>query len=218
MENRRLTIQGGVEILLELTTAFKGFIAALGYPGIFLLTLIEGILTPIPSEIIIPFAGFLAAEGTFFLPLVIIVGTLGSTLGSTGAYYIGYYLGRPFVLKYGKWFGVKEKHVDKAEGWFKKHGDIMILVSHSLPGTRSFISFPAGIAKMRLRNFVIFTFFGALIWTTVLAIAGFYLGSHWENLIGAVGSLEIVIIIVFVVILATYLYLRYRKGKQEKAQ
>ena len=126
-------------ILVELTAAFKAFIAALGYPGIFLLTLIEGILTPIPSEIIIPFAGFLAAEGTFWLPLVILVGTIGSTLGSTGAYYIGYYLGRPFVLKYGKWFGVNGKHVDNAEDWFKKYGDVTILVSHSLR-THSLIS------------------------------------------------------------------------------
>ncbi len=179
--------------------------------------LIEGILTPIPSEIIIPFAGFLAAEGTFWLPLVIIVGTLGATLGSTVAYYIGYYLGRPFVLKYGRWFGVRERHVDKAEGWFKKHGDVTILVSHSLPGTRSFISFPAGIVKMRLRNFVIFTFFGALIWTTVLAVAGFYLATQWENIIGVVGSLEIVIIIVFLVLLITYLWFRYRRGKRERS-
>ena len=185
----------------------------MGYPGIFLLTLIEGILTPIPSEIIIPFAGFLAYEGTFILPLVIIVGTLGSTLGSTGAYYIGYYLGRPFVLKYGKWFGVKDKHIDKSEDWFKKYGDVTILVGHSLPGMRSFISFPAGIVKMRLRNFVVFTFIGALIWTSVLAVAGFYLGAHWESLIGVVGNLEILILIAFVVILAAYLWYRYRKSR-----
>lgn len=187
----------------------------MGYPGIFALTLIEGILTPIPSEIIIPFAGFLAAQGTFILPLVIIVGTIGSTLGSIGAYYIGFYLGRPFVLRYGKWFGIKDKHLGKAEDWFGKYGDVTILVSHSLPGTRSFISFPAGIVKMRLRNFVVFTFFGALIWTSVLAVAGFYLGMHWESLIGAIGSLEIFIIVVFVVVLVVYLYLRHRKKKLE---
>jgi membrane protein DedA with SNARE-associated domain len=180
--------------------------------------LIEGILTPIPSEIIIPFAGFLAHEGTFWLPLVILVGTIGSTLGSTVAYYIGYYLGRPFVLRYGRWFGVKEKHVDKAEDWFKKYGDVTILVSHSLPGTRSFISFPAGIVKMRLRNFVIFTFFGALIWTTVLAVAGFYLAVHWESIIGVVGNLELVILTVFLAILIGYLWWVWRSGKKEKEQ
>jgi membrane protein DedA with SNARE-associated domain len=119
------------------------------------------------------------------------------------------------VLKYGKWFGVKEKHVDKAEGWFKKHGDVTIFVCHSLPGTRSFISFPAGIAKMRLRNFVIFTFFGALVWTSVLAFAGFYLGTHWENIIGIVGNLEIVILIVIVALLVAYLWIRYRRSKRE---
>jgi membrane protein DedA with SNARE-associated domain len=180
--------------------------------------LIEGILTPIPSEIIIPFAGFLAAEGTFWLPLVIIVGTIGSTLGSTVAYYIGYYLGRPFVLKYGRWFGVKTKHVDKAENWFKKYGDVTVLVSHSLPGTRSFISFPAGIVKMRLRNFVIFTFFGALIWTTILAVAGYYLGLHWESIGGVIGNLELLILAVLLVILIVFIWWVWRSGKEENEE
>lgn len=146
------------------------------------------------------------------------MGTIGSTLGSTGAYYIGYYLGRPFVLKYGRWFGVKGKHVDKAEDWFKRYGDVTILVSHSLPGTRSFISFPAGIVKMRLRNFVVFTFFGALVWTTVLAVAGFYLAVNWENIIGILGNLEIFILAAFLAILITYLWWRWRSGKKEKEE
>jgi membrane protein DedA with SNARE-associated domain len=204
-------------ILLPIANWFKDVIQAVGYPGIFLAMLVEGIVTPIPSEIIMPFAGYLASQGQFNIVLVIFIGSLGAVLGSTGAYYIGYSLGRPFIRKYGKYFRLKEEHIIKAEDWFEKYGDVAILIGHSLPGTRSFISFPAGIGKMRLRNFLIFTFAGAMIWNTFLALLGYFLGEAVFDLAETFEFFDIVVLLsVLLVLVGYFLWKRKRKKKNQE--
>jgi len=192
-------------------------ISGIGYPGIFLCMVIEGIITPIPSEIIMPFAGFLASQGRFDIFLVILIGTTGATIGSTGAYYIGYSLGRPFLLRHGRIFRLRGEHLRKAELWFGKYGDISIFIGHSIPGTRSFISFPAGIGKMRLRNFIFFTFCGATVWNSVLTIAGFYLGERWVDLTLTFEYLDVLVIIAVIILIIGYFYWKRRRKEGQEA-
>jgi membrane protein DedA with SNARE-associated domain len=201
--------------LLPIANWFKDAILAVGYPGIFLAMLVEGIVTPIPSEVIMPFAGHLAAQGQFNIVLVILVGSLGAVIGSTCAYYLGYSLGRPFIRKYGRFFRLREEHIIKAEDWFEKYGDAAILIGHSLPGTRSFISFPAGIGKMRLRNFMIFTFAGAMIWNTFLALLGYFLGSAVFNLAETFEFFDIAVLLALLLVLIFYFMWRRKKNQEE---
>lgn len=201
-------------IFLPIANWFRDFIQLIGYPGIFLAMFVEGIITPIPSEIIVPFAGHLAAKGVFNIWLVIFVSSLGALLGSTGAYYIGYGVGRPFIRKWGKYFRIREEHMKRVEEWFEKYGDISILIGHSMPGTRSFISFPAGIGKMRLRNFMIFTFIGAMIWNTVLALLGYFLGEAVFKLAETFEYFDMAVILGVLVVFLAYILWK-RKTRQE---
>jgi len=192
-------------IIESLNQIVIDFISSSGYLGIFVAMLVEGIFTPIPSELIMPFAGYLASTGEFSLPLVILAGTLGATLGSTVAYGIARMVGRPLVDKYGKYILLDQKKVDKADAWFKKWGSWGILIGHAIPGIRSVISFPAGIFKMDLKRFVLFTFFGALIWNTVLSTIGYFLGEYYIEFWEAVGGWDLIILAVAGVALAAYL-------------
>jgi membrane protein DedA with SNARE-associated domain len=191
-------------LLAGLTVFITGFIDWIGYPGLFLMMFVEGVITPIPSEIIMPFAGYLASIGRFDPVLVIIVGTLGATAGSTVAYYIGSLVGRPFIFRYGRYFRITEDHMARAEDWFERYGNLSIFIGHSLPGTRSFISFPAGIAKMKLSAFILFTFLGAAVWNTVLTVAGYLLGAAWVNLVDTFEFADILVLGAVVALLAVY--------------
>ncbi|MFQ5909428.1 MAG: DedA family protein [Thermoplasmata archaeon] len=203
-------------IVAEIVGFVRDLVLVLGYPGIFLAMFVEGIITPIPSEAILPLAGSLAYErpAEFSVWAIIIVATVGATLGSTVAYFIGHYFGRGFVHRYGKYFRIGEEHLVRAERWFEKYGRVSIFIGHSLPGTRSFISFPAGIARMNLRSFVISTFFGALIWNTVLTLTGYFLSSQLDTLEGFFEYLDIIALITALALIAIYFYWR----KKQRAQ
>lgn len=189
-----------------------------GYLGIFFSMLVEGIFTPIPSEAIVPFAGYLASIGRFSLPLVILVASIGATAGSTVAYALAKMIGRTAVLRYGKYFGVSHETLGKADRWFEKYGSWGVLIGHTLPGIRSIISFPAGLASMDLRKFMIATFAGACIWNTVLALTGYLLGEYWLEFWAGLEGLDIIILAVAAIALAGYfLYRRYGK-KRARAQ
>lgn len=192
-------VQWGTDLIIEL-------ISTLGYPGIFVLMTIEGIITPIPSELIIPFAGYLAAEGEMNLFLVIVVGTAGAAIGNTVAYFIGYRVGRPLIERYGKYIWLDERDLGLAERWFAKYGDIGILLGHAIPGVRSFISFPAGIGKMRVKRFVLFSTVGALIWTTVLALAGYVLIDEWRRFAETTDNIDLYVLVAAIAIIAGYVY------------
>lgn len=186
-----------------------------GYLGVFLAMLIEGVFTPLPSELIMPFAGYVASTGELNYFLVILVGSLGAVIGSFIAFLLAWYIGRPMIDRWGKFIGLDQGKLDVAERWFKKWGVWGILIGHSLPGLRSVISFPAGLAKMDKGKFVIFTFCGALIWNTVLVTAGYYLGENWMQFWEGTDGLDYIVLgIAAAVIVAYYLYVRRTNAKK----
>ena len=197
-----------------INTAIIDLINNTGYVGVFLAMLVEGVFTPIPSELIMPFAGYVASTGELNFFLVILIGSLGAVVGSFIAYLLAYHLGRPILDRYGRFFGLNEKKMESAENWFKRWGVWGIFIGHSLPGIRSIISFPAGLAKMDRVKFVTFTFFGALVWNTVLVSAGYYLGENWIQFWEGTDGLDYVILGALAVALVGYfLYLRRKKAK-----
>lgn len=203
-----------MSFFLQLAYFLRSLVDQGGYPMIFLAMVVEGVITPIPSATILPFAGLLAREGSLLLPLVILVAAAGATVGSLGAYAIGWKLGRPFLLRYGKWFRIEDRHLDLAEDWFDRWGNWAIFVGNSLTGFRSFISFPAGIGKMPLRGFVPFTFAGSLVWSAILVTAGFYLGAAAFDFANALESFDLVVLgAVGAALLWFYLLRRWRNRK-----
>lgn len=166
--------------LIDLIVVFvTGTVSAVGYLGVFVLMTLESACVPIPSEIIMPFSGFLVTTGKLNLWGVTLAGAFGNLVGAVITYAIGFYGGRPFILKYGKYFFVKEKEVHHAEKFFAKWGDWSVFLSRNLPVIRTFISLPAGVAEMPFIKFAIFSFLGSLPWCFALTYLGFILGSNW---------------------------------------
>ncbi len=158
-------------------------IQSIGYLGIIALMFLENVFPPIPSEVIIPLAGFLASEGELTFLGVVIAGTVGSVLGALPFYYAGLFLGeerlKQFADKHGRWLTVSRKDLESAKRWFDQHGVLAVIICRLVPGIRSLISIPAGIAKMRLVSFLCFTAVGAGFWTALLAYAGYLLGEKF---------------------------------------
>ncbi len=172
-----------IEKIVALLAAWiMGIISNMGYSGIILLMAIESACIPLPSEIIMPFAGFLVFKGDMLLWLVALAGAIGCVLGSIPAYYLGMLGGRPLVEKFGKWVLISAKDLNWADQAFAKHGDIIVFIGRLLPAVRTFIAFPAGVARMPMGKFISFTFVGSFIWCYLLAFAGFMMGEHWESL------------------------------------
>jgi len=185
------------------------FIEATNYFGIFILMALESALIPIPSEITMPFSGFLASQGKLSLTLVIIVGTFANLVGSYIAYYIGYFIEETvllkFIKKYGKFFLVSEHDYQRGNKWFAKYGDKIIFISRLLPGIRTVISLPAGVFRMDIKKFTIYTIAGCLIWSAILTYFGFVLGENWQSLEGYFHKFQILIILLLAVGAILYL-------------
>ena len=156
-------------------------ISKLGYGGIVLLMGIESACIPLPSEIIMPFAGYLVSRGEMNLWWVGVAGAVGCVLGSLVAYWVGMYGGRPVAEKWGKYILLSHRDLDMADRWFAKYGEVIVFVSRLLPAIRTFIAFPAGVARMNLTKFVIYTFAGSLPWCLGLAYIGQKLGEQWDK-------------------------------------
>jgi membrane protein DedA with SNARE-associated domain len=169
------------KIIGILSTFIVAVISTLGYSGVALLMAIESACIPLPSEIIMPFAGYLVHTGRFDLWLVGLAGAIGCVLGSLVAYYVGMYGGRPLIEKYGRYVLVSHHDLDLADRWFSKYGELIVFASRLLPVIRTFIAFPAGIARMNLKRFVIYTFLGSLPWCIGLAYVGQLLGEQWDK-------------------------------------
>ena len=172
-------------MLDKIIAPFGGLIIAtistLGYGGIVILMAIESACIPLPSEIIMPFSGYLAFTGRFDLVWVATAGAIGCNLGSTIAYAIGFYGGRPFVEKWGSYVLISRRDLDWAQRFFKRYGSITVFVSRLLPVVRTFIALPAGIAGMSQAKFQIYTFLGSWPWCYALAYIGFKLGERWNS-------------------------------------
>ncbi len=172
-----------VEKIISVLAGFIiGTISRLGYGGIVLLMAIESACIPLPSEIIMPFSGYLVSTGEMDLWLVGLAGAVGCVLGSIVAYYAGAWGGRPFIEKYGKYILISHHDLDLADRWFRRHGDITIFIGRLLPVIRTFIAFPAGVARMNLWRFNLYTFVGSYLWSLGLAWIGMKLGEHWNTL------------------------------------
>jgi len=173
-------------VIEKIITALASFVIAtistLGYGGIVLLMAIESACIPLPSEIIMPFSGYLVFTGDMTLWAVALAGAVGCVLGSLVAYWIGSYGGRPLVEKYGKYVLISHHDLAIAEKWFSKHGEITIFVGRLLPVVRTFIAFPAGVARMNLSRFNFYTFVGSFIWCYALGWIGMKLGENWDTL------------------------------------
>jgi len=190
-------------------------IGALGYPGIFLLMAMESSVIPVPSELVMPPAGYLAAQGRMNIWLAIFMGTAGSLVGAYANYYTAHYLGRPLLLKYGKYVWITEEKFAKVEQYFKDHGEISTFIGRLLPVIRHLISLPAGLAGMNHVKFTIYTLAGAGIWVTILTWIGYFIGANQELIMQYSHQALIGVIIVSAVIIA--LYVRNHKRKKSAA-
>jgi membrane protein DedA with SNARE-associated domain len=186
-------------------------IGAMGYPGIFLLMALESSIVPIPSEIIMPPAGYLVQQGKMNMALVILSGTMGSLFGAYLNYFAAHYLGRPFLLKYGRYVLITEEHFRRVEDYFASHGEISTFIGRMLPVIRHLISLPAGLAGMNHLKFSIYTLLGAFIWVSILTGIGYFLG-HNEALIMQYAHQAVLgVIAVSVVLVVSYIFLHRRK-------
>jgi len=167
-----------IEKLALFTTAV---ISAMGYGGVVLLMGIESACIPLPSEIIMPFAGYLVYTGQFTLHGAALAGAVGCVVGSIPAYYLGQYGGRPVIEKYGKYVLVSQKEIDLADRLFTRHGQWVVLAGRLLPVIRTFIAFPAGVSRMNMTKFVVYTFVGSYPWCWALAWVGMKLGEQWNQ-------------------------------------
>lgn len=169
-------------ILELITSLIVSFISSLGYLGIIICMAIESACVPLPSEIIMPFSGFLVYTGRFNIWLVSLAGAFGCVVGSAIAYWAGMVGGRPFVEKYGKYILISHHDLDLADRWFLKYGNFAVFFSRLLPIVRTFISLPAGIARVNFPKFITYTFLGSLPWCYALALFGFKLGENWKSI------------------------------------
>lgn len=174
------------------------FMERTGAPGIFLLMLAENVVLLIPSELIMPLAGFTAAQGRTSFVLVVLAGTLGSVLGTLGWYYVGRRLGleriRDFAARHGRWLILSPAEIDRAEDWFKRHGTMVVFLGRLIPGVPTFISMPAGVAHMPLAAFLGWTALGTALWTALLAGAGYVLQSQYGRVADLVNPASNVIV------------------------
>jgi membrane protein DedA with SNARE-associated domain len=187
-----------------------------GYFGLFILMALESMIAPVPSEIVMPFAGYLVLQGRLDFWTAVLVSGLGSAFGSLISYYMGSYLGRPFILKFGKFLLLEEEHLEWTEKWFKRRGNKTIFISRFVPVVRHLISIPAGVAKMPLRKFVLYTFLGATLWNLILLYAGFKLGSHWDKIHEYSRQLDIIFVIAVALFVAYFIRKHHKNRKNEK--
>lgn len=205
-------------MLEHLAALAIGVIGSLGYPGVFLLMTLESALIPIPSEVVMPFSGFLVSTGQFSLVAVIVAGSLGNLAGSLIAYYLGLWgkekVVRRMVRKFGRFVLISEKDLDLAERQFRRYGDLIVFSSRLLPAVRTLISLPAGISKVPLGRFVILTSLGSLFWSALLTYIGYALGQNWMTIGPVFRKFDMVIITALALLAGIYVYRkvgRYRR-------
>ena len=196
-------LEAGVRLL-------TGALAATGYPGIVLAMALESACIPLPSEVIMPFAGFLAAQGRFTLWGASLAGAAGCALGSAGAYWVGARGGRATLLRYGRWVLITPAELERADRFFARYGSAATFLARLLPVVRTFISLPAGVARMPFWPFLFYAFAGSLPWSYALAWAGFILGEHWEEVATFLRPLEGVILVGLVGLTGWFLWHRLR--------
>lgn len=198
------------------TDVFLQFIDTWGYMAVAILMGMENACIPIPSELILGFAGYLIYINRMTMEMATVAGMIGGMLGSIFAYYVGLWGGRPFVDKYGKYFFIKKSHVDVAQEWFDKYGVKAVFFSRMLPVVRTFISLPAGFANVNIAKFLIYTFIGSLPWTVLILFIGMQLGPGWAVMMEVGHEISLAVAGIILIIVAV-LYWQYHQKKKHKA-
>lgn len=204
-----------MNILTQVLGAIGAFcisvISSGGYFGVFLLMVFESMILPVPSELVMPFAGFLIASGEMNFLWVVIFATLGSLVGSLISYYIGKYGGNRFVKKYGKYFLLNQEHLENTEKWFSKKGELTILIGRFIPIVRHIISIPAGMGKMNIKRFMIYTVIGAGIWNAFLTYIGLVLGNNWESISQYSDYVSYGVLVILIIVVVWFVYRQIKK-------
>jgi membrane protein DedA with SNARE-associated domain len=208
-----------IHSVLEKITEFGLLIIeSIGYIGIFIVSFLENVFTPVPSEAIIPFAGILVSQGKLEVFWVILAATAGSVAGAYVFYGLGYWMGstrfRNFIIKWGKYIFVSEKDIDRAEKWFSKYGYWAVLLCRVIPIVRSVISIPAGYVKLPIIKFTILTAIGTSIWSTFLVFLGVIFGEAYDTILPVIDKLDYVVYAVLGVAVLFFLYKKWTKRKQ----
>jgi len=200
----------------SLVSLIVEFIDKTGYSSVFVLMTLESMVAPVPSEAVMPFAGFLVHSGRFTFTGVIFFSTLGSIFGSLLSYYLGYWGGRPIVERFGKYLLLDKKDLDLTERFFQKRGDITILISRFIPVVRHLISIPAGIGKMNIVKFCIYTIIGAGLWNSFLTYVGYQLKEKWAEVMKYSHIVDIVVVALLIIFVIYYIYKFYSNHKERK--
>jgi len=211
----------------DLTDWVVDVIDTIGYAGVAFLVALESVFPPIPSEVVLPAAGFASNDGEANVVVMIVAATLGSLLGAWVLYGVAAAVGplrlRRFTLRYGRWFGVRGRDLDRAESWFDDHSSTAVLVCRCVPLVRSLVSIPAGFRRMDPVRFTAFTVLGSLVWNTTLVGAGYILGDNWGKVAEYIDVLQYVVIAVFVVFAGWWIWTRllstsHRARRREEAE
>lgn len=198
-------------MLHQLITWLLDTIGAMGYTGIFLLMAMESSVLPIPSEVVMPPAGYLVQQGRMNMWLVILAGTFGSLAGAYANYFAARWLGRPLLLRYGRYVWITEEHFERVERFFEQHGEISTFIGRLLPVIRHLISLPAGLAAMNHVRFTLYTLFGAAIWVSILTWIGYFIGANQELILRYSHQAVIGVVIFSALLTAVYVYLHRRR-------
>jgi len=199
------------DILTYLGALIIEIISTTGYFGITVLMTLESACIPVPSEIIMPFSGFLVFEGRFALWLVVVWGTIGNLIGSIIAYLIGFYGGRPLFKKWGRYLLISSGDLERADRWFRKYGQPAVFFGRLLPIIRTFISLPAGLSRMNFKKFSFYTLAGSLPWSFALTYAGLIMGRNWSALEVFFKKFDLVIGGLIIFLIAWWLWRHFRE-------
>jgi membrane protein DedA with SNARE-associated domain len=204
-------------LLTWLSTAITGFIFSGGYLGVGALMAVGTACVPIPSEVVMAFAGFLVSQGKFDFWITVLAGTVGCVAGSAAAYWLGHWGGRPLVTRYRRYVLMSAKDLARADGWFGRYGDSAVFFSRFIPLVRAFISLPAGIAGMPFGRFCLYTFLGSLPWCWGLTYIGVRLGSRWEEITGYFKGFDVIIAAAVVAVAVWWIWRHVREERAEAA-
>lgn len=208
------------EIMDHVRVWIEQIILLLGYPGIALVMLAENLFPPIPSELVMPFAGFLAASGKLNVTAAIVAGTTGSVLGAVVLYYIGRWADEPivrrFLRRYGKWIQISESDLNRVLGSFDRYGQPIVFFGRLIPIVRSLISVPAGMHRMPLGTFLLFTLLGSAIWTSLLTFAGVFLGENWQQILAFTKQYERFTLALIAFVVIVFLVVRFRQSRRPR--
>jgi membrane protein DedA with SNARE-associated domain len=215
----------GESIFDSITKTVSSWISDFGYPAVFLVALLENLFPPIPSEVIFPLVGFVAYHNDLGIAHAIsmgLVGAIGSTAGAVVIYFVSLKIGKPAILRFGRYVRIGEKGLLEAETWFQKYGALAVFIGRMAPAIRELISIPAGLGEMNIVKFVLFTFAGSAVWSVSLTLLGYFLGDAWSLLADQISSLfsEVAIIIILAIAVTIglmYYKKRYNKGNRENS-